>query len=290
MSFVFVSYFRQNQAEIAGLLERFRAAKIPYWIDEEGMEGGELWREKVARKIDEAAAFLFCFSNVYYERPGSYVHEELKIAQAKMAQMHASVTWIVPVALDSASIPDIRISSNGTLLDHHVIKLDGRGIDECVRRVSDLIVNPALNMASIRLSSASLSFQTFIEVNDQLLTTSGEFISVRHYKEEYKKRYPTGNVLNTIILDVFELKRDSSREFLVKPGRCELRAVHMTFDRGVGQWGPIGDPSWVTFSSNTLQLQLGAKERKSLLVRNTPRTGFLWRNKPVAMTYYLTEV
>jgi hypothetical protein len=35
--------------------------------------------------------------------------------------------------------------------------------------------------------------------------------------------------------------------------------------------------------------QLGAKERKNLLVRATPRTGFLWCNKPSDTTYYLTE-
>ena len=288
MSFVFVSYFRENKAEIAGLLERFRDAKIPYWIDEEGMEGGELWRAKIARKIDEAAAFLFCFSSVYYERPGSYVHQELEIAQAKAARMHASVTWIVPVALDGAPIPEIRIGSDGALSDHHVIQLDGGGMDECVRRLSDLIVNPSLNMASIRLSSAGLGLPLFIEVNDQLLTTSGEFISVRDYQEEYERRHPGGHSFETI-LDVFELKRDSTRDFFVTPGQCTLRAVNMGFSQAVGQWGPIGDPSWVTFPSNTLQFQLGAKERKNLLVRDTPRTGFLWRNKPCDTPYYLTE-
>jgi hypothetical protein len=65
--------------------------------------------------------------------------------------------------------------------------------------------------------------------------------------------------------------------------------VNMGFSQAVGQWGPIGDPSWVTFPSNTLQFQLGAKERKNLLVRDTPRTGFLWRNKPCDTPYYLTE-
>jgi hypothetical protein len=289
MSFVFVSYFRENKAGIARLLERLRAEKIPYWIDEEGMEGGELWRAKIARKIDEATAFLFCFSKVYYERPDSYVRQELEIAQAKTARMHTSVAWIVPVGLDSAPIPEIRVGANGKLSDLHVIMLDGRGMDECVRRLSDLIANPALNMASIRLSSASLIFPTFIEVNDQLLTTSGEFISVRRYEEEYEKLHPP-DIGPDAILDVFVLKRDSTREFFVMPGQCKLRAVHMTFSQGVGQWGPIGDPSWVTFASNTLQLQVGAKERKSLLVRTTPRTGFLWRNKPTTMSYYLTEI
>jgi hypothetical protein len=203
--------------------------------------------------------------------------------------MHASVTWIVPVALDSAPIPHIRMGSNGTLSDHHIVKLDDRGIDECVRLVRDLIVNPALNMASIRLSSTKLSYPSFIEVNDRLLTTSGEFISVQHYKEEYQKRYPTGNVLDTIILDVFALKRDSTREFLVTPGRSELRVVHMRFERPVSHWGPTGNVTWsFSDSSNALLLQLRAKERKSLLVRDSA-SGFLWRNKLCDSEYYLTE-
>lgn len=289
MGFVFVSYFRENKAEVAKLLKCLEEQGVAYWIDEEGMEGGELWRDKIARKIDQASAFLFCMSKVYYQRQGSYVHQELELALKKASQLDRSVTWVVPLLLDDSRFPAIELAPGRQLADHHVIRFDSRGMSECARRLSALASDPSLNLASIRLSSASLFFGCFVEVNASLLRNSGEWIETEVYKTEYQKAHPFG-ILQYSMLDVFVLERNSTREFLVPPGACRVCVKHMTFSQGIGQWGPVGEPSWVTFPSNVLELRLRSKERKNLLVRDTPRSGFLWLKKLVGTPYFLSEV
>ena len=107
VSYVFISYFREDTALVKRLKAQLDAFQVNYWIDEEGMEPGEEWERKIRRKIEDAGIFLLCLSKSY-NRKTSYVHKEIDMAVAHAAKLDSSVTWIVPVAFDDVEIPDIR--------------------------------------------------------------------------------------------------------------------------------------------------------------------------------------
>ena len=80
-------------------------------------------------------------------------------------------------------------------------------------------------------------------------------------------------------------------EFDIAPGDRLLRLEWMAFYgfRVSGGGFPIAE-GWKETASNSVRLNLAAHESKVLLVRNTPRTGFLGRKRVVDAEYYLTEV
>jgi len=63
---VFVSYARVDQDTVAGYVARLREADISIWIDQQGIEGSDLWSGKIVDAIKSAKVFMvFCSNNSF---------------------------------------------------------------------------------------------------------------------------------------------------------------------------------------------------------------------------------
>ena len=60
---VFISYVRENNAQVDKLCSVLEAAGIPYWRDRSALGPGDAWKAKIRDAIRSGAiVFLACFS------------------------------------------------------------------------------------------------------------------------------------------------------------------------------------------------------------------------------------
>ncbi len=59
---VFISYVRENSADIDRICNALLKNDIEYWIDREKIEPGKIWKQAIRNAINRGAFFLACFS------------------------------------------------------------------------------------------------------------------------------------------------------------------------------------------------------------------------------------
>ena len=127
----FISYVREDSAQVARLQARLQAAGIPVWRDVDELWPGEDWRKKVRHAItDNALVFLACFSTASNTKRASFQYEELRLAVQELRTRNPDVPWLIPVRLDECHIPDLEISPGQTLQSFHYVNLFGADYDQ----------------------------------------------------------------------------------------------------------------------------------------------------------------
>lgn len=320
MTYVFVSYFREDVSKIRPLLDALDKLSIAYWIDEVGMELGEQWREKVKRKIDQAGAFLLCVSDQFYLRPTSYVHAELAIAIERAKTLAPSVPWLLPICLDQTKLPEVSIDETRSLTDLHSIRLadgDYNAIEHTALRLNAILTNPSLSLANIVVTSLKIAFRPTIIAGAEpfriesllyyhdlhpsggdILLADGSWMPFPEYWKAYSDWFfddlrRRENKQGGRVDRPHEPKvvvSNSSLRFQVRPGRIHLTAASFEHEQVIGQYGQKQGTTVSKWHSNTISFDVGARETKILLLRDTPASGFLWRNRPTKSDYYFTEI
>lgn len=135
---VFVSYLRENLAEVEELCDELRRADVAVWLDRENIQPGERWQTSIRRAIEDGASFLACFSQAYGARGSSYMNVELTIAIDQLRARPTDRGWFIPVLLKGGSVPDRPIGGGETLRDIQWVDLaeDWRG---GIRRLLDVV-------------------------------------------------------------------------------------------------------------------------------------------------------
>lgn len=103
MSYVFISYLRSEHELIEPFLSALDREGIEVWIDREGLELGHDWKERIARAINKADAFVLFASRDLATRSDSFVHQELAIASEYAEGLPQGFPWYFPVLLDSGA-------------------------------------------------------------------------------------------------------------------------------------------------------------------------------------------
>lgn len=115
---VFVSYVREDNAEVDQLCSVLEAAKIPYWRDRNSLGPGDAWKAKIREAIQGGSlVFLACFSNNSRAKAKSHMNEELTIAVEEYRKMPPGRTWLIPVRFDSGDVPEWDLGAGRTLSD-----------------------------------------------------------------------------------------------------------------------------------------------------------------------------
>ena len=123
---VFVSYVRDNEAQVDELCESLEAAQIPYWRDRNDIAPGDDWKAKIRTAIrSESMIFLACFSEESVARERSTMNEELWIAVEEYRLRPPGTTWIVPVRLSDVELPDWQLGAGRNLSDLDYVSLFG---------------------------------------------------------------------------------------------------------------------------------------------------------------------
>jgi TIR domain len=116
---VFVSYVREDTVAVDRLACALTARGIEVWLDREKLPLGTRWRDAIRNAIRTGDLFIACFSSAFEKRARSFMHEELTLAIEELRQRPTNRDWFIPLVLDVAQPPDIRISAVETVRDLH---------------------------------------------------------------------------------------------------------------------------------------------------------------------------
>ncbi len=123
MSHVFISYVRENAADVDRLRTEMVSRGIRVWVDREQIVPGERWKIAIRQAIENGAFFIACFSNAYADRSRTYMNEEILIAIEQLRLRPFDRSWFIPVLLSDVPVPDLPIRPSETLRDLQNVRL-----------------------------------------------------------------------------------------------------------------------------------------------------------------------
>lgn len=133
---VFISYVREDAAQIDRLVAHLESNHIGVWLDRRDLIPGERWKSAIRRAIKNGAFFVACFSGNYTERKLTYMNEELLLAVEELRLRPRDQVWFIPIRLSRCTLPDLPIGPGGeTLGDLHAIDLFRDWVAGCDRLV-----------------------------------------------------------------------------------------------------------------------------------------------------------
>lgn len=115
MRYVFVSYVRENQAQVDKLVAELQDRGISCWLDRFEILPGQRWKNAIRSAISRGAFFVACFSKDYEQKTKTYMNEELVLAIDELRQRPTDRVWFIPIKLTDCSIPDRPIGAGETL-------------------------------------------------------------------------------------------------------------------------------------------------------------------------------
>lgn len=144
---VFISYVREDAAEVDRLQQLLEAADIRVWRDTGSLRPGEDWRIKIRQAIaDESLVFIACFSDRSESREKAYQREELLLAIEQVRQRQVGETWLIPVRFSDCTLPQYDLGANRTLASFTWVDLFGDRWDEGIVRLA-MTVRQVLSVA-----------------------------------------------------------------------------------------------------------------------------------------------
>ena len=143
MSYLFISYSRQNKEFVQQLKNDLQAAGLTIWIDSVGLQPGTPdWDQALRDAIDESSAILLCASPS--SRRSLYVRDEIALAKAASKPIYplwiAGDDWLncIPMGLGSTQHVDLRDESYAQNLPRLIGTLNGRNTTETVEPVEPI--------------------------------------------------------------------------------------------------------------------------------------------------------
>jgi tetratricopeptide (TPR) repeat protein len=122
MTQVFLSYSRQDAAEVSRLRNDLMVRGIDVWWDGNILPGQD-WKHEVREAMKRSSAVILCLSARSQQRTKSYIYTEALDAIAAYRQRRPGEIFIIPVRLSSCEIPSIEIDDTRTLDRLHVVDL-----------------------------------------------------------------------------------------------------------------------------------------------------------------------
>ena len=93
---VFISYAHEDRASVEPLQRKLQSIGFEAWLDVKGIQGGELWRQEIERKITTAVALLVAVT------PDSLLSQWVKFEVEKASSLN---TPILPLILRPVELP-----------------------------------------------------------------------------------------------------------------------------------------------------------------------------------------
>jgi HEAT repeat protein len=167
MPHVFISYVRENGAEIQRLADALRAYGVDVWMGKDQIKPGLRWEDAIRGAIGEGAFFIACFSRASNERMRTYMNEEITVAIEELRQRPTDQAWFIPVLLDDTDIPSRNIGAGETLRSLQWVRLNENWSDGIARILS--VVRPdGAELHRLAESLADPSARVRIQALDRL--------------------------------------------------------------------------------------------------------------------------
>lgn len=104
MSFVFISYAREDFKMANRLHNDLTRLGYSPWLDKKNLLGGQNWKAEISKAIKDSIAFIAVISKTSVSKAG-FVQRELRYAFDVLRELPANQIYIVPVRLD-AVVPE----------------------------------------------------------------------------------------------------------------------------------------------------------------------------------------
>jgi hypothetical protein len=139
---VFISYVREDSADVDGIAAALRDAGADVWIDRTHLLPGQRWASVIRREINDGDFFVACFSAAYAERMKTFMNEEIIVAIEQLRLRRPDMIWFLPVLLQPISIPAFDIGAGRALDALQGLDIETLGWDEAIRRLTQIICPP----------------------------------------------------------------------------------------------------------------------------------------------------
>jgi hypothetical protein len=112
----FISYVREDAADVDRLQGMLEAAGIRVWRDTENLWPGQDWKNEIKTAItNDSLAFIACFSKHSQQREKSYQNEEFILAVEQMCQRTPGRSWLIPVRFPECTLPQYDLGAGRSL-------------------------------------------------------------------------------------------------------------------------------------------------------------------------------
>jgi tetratricopeptide (TPR) repeat protein len=122
MARVFISYCREDFAEVARLRDALVAEGFEVWWDNDLLPGQD-WKYEIREAIKRSSAVILCLSARALERTRTYIYPEALDAIAAYRQCRPGEIFLIPVRLSQCEIPSIEIDHTRNLDRLHCVDL-----------------------------------------------------------------------------------------------------------------------------------------------------------------------
>ncbi|WP_022877621.1 toll/interleukin-1 receptor domain-containing protein [Microbacterium sp. B19] len=131
---VFLSYIREDSAQVDKLQRVLEAADFSVWRDTANLWPGDDWQQKIRQAIQGGTlVFLACFSSALKARDTSYQFAELMLAADEYRLRPLDTSWLMTIRFDECEIPSVDLGG-GRFLDRTIHRLDLFGEHESAQQ------------------------------------------------------------------------------------------------------------------------------------------------------------
>jgi len=156
---VFLSYCREDIAEVSRLRDDLIALGIDVWWDKNLLPGQD-WKHEIREAMKQSSAVILCLSAQSLERTRSYIYPEALDAISAYRQRRPGEIFLIPVRLSRCEIPSIEIDDTRTLDRLHQVDLfPANNWDSGIRKIVESIGQAAPRLSSRADSEDSSKLQ-----------------------------------------------------------------------------------------------------------------------------------
>ena len=106
---VFLSYASEDRPAAQAIRDALPAFGLEVWYDESGLDGGDVWDQKIRRQIRECDFFMPLISAQTAARPEGYFRREWRLAVERTLDMADDHTFLLPVVIDDTTQAAARV-------------------------------------------------------------------------------------------------------------------------------------------------------------------------------------
>jgi tetratricopeptide (TPR) repeat protein len=122
MARVFLSYCREDIAEVSRLRRQLMTEGFDVWWDKDLLPGQD-WKYEIREAMKRSSAVILCLSARGLQRSRSYIYPEALDAITAYRQRRPGEVFIIPVRFTQCEIPSIEIDDTRTLDRLHCVDL-----------------------------------------------------------------------------------------------------------------------------------------------------------------------
>jgi TolB-like protein len=120
---VFLSYASEDRLAAQAIRDALPAFGLEVWYDESGLDGGDVWDQKIRRQIRECDFFMPLVSAQTAARPEGYFRREWRLAVERTLDMADDHTFLLPVVIDDTAQAAARVPEK--FLTVHWLRVPG---------------------------------------------------------------------------------------------------------------------------------------------------------------------